>query len=563
MHLIQNKIHKRTYKMFHYLYKLFAHFLVGLSINLIIFYLVSKTEDISKKLISFNTLLVNIREITVLFSLFAVFDIVWNFYFSNTLVNTSLIYIFIICFFGDLFSVFLILLATFGTYCFIITFYETVIISSFNIIIALLIYNFSIYAKNRRHIGLHIFFAAIVASSLYLIFISFIYTNYSIFGYRIEEFSMPIIFINVFGIIIFFKVFEEAFYRGEYYEGITAKIALNIINESFPIIEKGLTEDNAFILSNLILNNIKSFDIVAITSKNKILGLSTYEKENSFIEYLKKDILRILNKKFSVNNNFNVLRTFSFGILRNDSGIIGYIIVGHIVSKYITVYEGNIVNSIAAMISEQLRIYNLNNVKRLLSAAEIKALQAQINSHFLFNALNTISYYCSCSPSTAKILINHLANYYRQNISESEQLISINKELQHVNAYIQIELARFNTLTVEYDIDESCMFKVPPFILQPIVENAIKHGVRNNLDGGIIKIIIKQSFRCYHIYVIDNGIGIPGSKLKNIFNSNNQSIGLSNINQRLISLYGIEYTLIIISRVNFGTIVHIKIPKGE
>lgn len=292
------------------------------------------------------------------------------------------------------------------------------------------------------------------------------------------------------------------------------------------------------------------------------MGISTYETENSFLEYLRKDIICILKNRFSQSSPLQVLRTFSLGILRNDNDVIGYIIVGHIVKKYTTIYEENIVNSIASMISEQLRIYNLNNIKSILSIAEIKALQAQINSHFLFNALNTISYYCTCNPVIAKKLINHLANYYRQNISESEQFISITKELQHVNAYIQIELARFNTLTVDYNIDESCIFKVPPFILQPIVENAIKHGIRHKLNGGVIKIIIKQSFNFYHIYVLDNGIGIPENKLKKIFLSSDQSIGLANVNQRLISLYNIEGAINIISRVNIGTIVHIRIPKG-
>lgn len=136
--------------MINYLYKVFAHFLFGLSINLIIFYLVSKTEDMSKKLISFNTLVANIKEITVLFSFFAIFDIVWNFYFSMSLINTSIIYIFIICFFGDVVSVLFILGIIALAYSFIIPLYQAVIINIFNIILAFIVFRFARYAKSKK-----------------------------------------------------------------------------------------------------------------------------------------------------------------------------------------------------------------------------------------------------------------------------------------------------------------------------------------------------------------------------------------------------------------------------
>ena len=198
--------------------------------------------------------------------------------------------------------------------------------------------------------------------------------------------------------------------------------------------------------------------------------------------------------------------------------------------------------------------------------AQLMAYRNQINPHFLFNALNTISYYCSVQPQTAKKLINYLADYYRQNLADPNTLISLRQELQHINAYINIEIARFgDKLKINYEIDDTAFFKVPALILQPIIENSVKHGLRSKLDGGTITITVSQDTEYFFISVHDDGIGIPEVKLASLLLDipGRKSIGLTNIHKRLMAIYGPDNGLHIDSTYGTGTTVSFKIPKQE
>jgi two-component system sensor histidine kinase LytS len=191
-------------------------------------------------------------------------------------------------------------------------------------------------------------------------------------------------------------------------------------------------------------------------------------------------------------------------------------------------------------------------------------LQAQINPHFLFNALNTIGYYCRKQPETAKRLIVHLGNYYRSNLAGNDSFVTLRKELQCVDDYVKIEMARFEgRLTVEYQIAPDCDAAVPPLILQPLVENAIKHGINPKPDGGTIRIIGKRQGETVQLTIEDDGVGInpelAGKLLE--YDPSRKSIGLSNVNSRLVSIYGPDNGLCIESRENAGTRISLMIPQ--
>lgn len=211
-------------------------------------------------------------------------------------------------------------------------------------------------------------------------------------------------------------------------------------------------------------------------------------------------------------------------------------------------------------------LYTVHQEQEQKRETQFQLLQAQINPHFLFNALNTISYYCSVQPQTAKKLINYLADYYRQNLADPNTLISLRQELQHINAYINIEIARFgDKLKINYEIDDTAFFKVPALILQPIIENSVKHGLRSKLDGGTITITVSQDTEYFFISVHDDGIGIPEVKLASLLLDipGRKSIGLTNIHKRLMAIYGPDNGLHIDSTYGTGTTVSFKIPKQE
>lgn len=386
-------------------------------------------------------------------------------------------------------------------------------------------------------------------------------------GYVLEDMVFPLLFTCSIGIGSFIGILEGFYTQQEILEGISAKTALMITNNSISILQNGLNATSASETTDIILREAETFDFVAITSLDEILGFSSYRTEDTFVKFLTNDFQRLFASSFKLpTTELDVIRSYINIPIHNDKHHVGYFCIGHILTPGITPFENTLAKGIGTMITNQITVHGIKEKAELLDKAEIKALQSQINPHFLFNALSTISYFCSQQPQTAKALINDLASYYRNNLTDANTMISIRNELQHINAYIHLEQARFgDRLKVDYDIDIEEAFQVPALILQPIVENAIKHGLYPKVSGGHILIRIEKRKGYYRITVLDDGLGIPKETLKIIFDTSipKKSIGLSNVNQRLITLYGPKNHLRIYSRVDKGTIVVMRIPYKE
>lgn len=197
--------------------------------------------------------------------------------------------------------------------------------------------------------------------------------------------------------------------------------------------------------------------------------------------------------------------------------------------------------------------------------AEMAFLQAQIKPHFLYNALNTIISFCWSDAEKAGQLLLALSEYLRGtfNFNNMNPLVSLEEELELVRSYITLEKARFEEkLNCQFQISVPHEIMVPTMIIQPIVENAIKHGILPKEEGGTVIISAIRQQSSIHITVTDDGVGIPPEKLAWIFaDSTGKSVGLTNINRRMKSLYG--HGIEIISQVNMGTTVGITIPAQE
>lgn len=405
----------------------------------------------------------------------------------------------------------------------------------------------------------------IFASSHIILLALFCYPH--TFTPSIEDCALQVMITTALGTGCFIGLIMDSYKQKDILEGLAAKIALNVTNSSISILQNGFDQNAAQKITESILQNVKSFDVVCITSNYQLLGCAACEQEQPFLDYLQRDLETLLSEKFCLNNKkLTVLTSYQALPLANDTATIGYLCVGHIVAEKMTAFETKLAEGIATMLSTHIEINQIKERTKLLANAEIKALQAQINPHFLFNALNTISYYCSVQPQTAKKLINYLADYYRQNLADPNTLISLRQELQHINAYINIEIARFgDKLKINYEIDDTAFFKVPALILQPIIENSVKHGLRSKLDGGTITITVSQDTEYFFISVHDDGIGIPEAKLASLLLDipGRKSIGLTNIHKRLMAIYGPDNGLHIDSTYGTGTTVSFKIPKQE
>lgn len=201
--------------------------------------------------------------------------------------------------------------------------------------------------------------------------------------------------------------------------------------------------------------------------------------------------------------------------------------------------------------------------------AKIKALQAQIHPHFLFNSMNVISALCKRDPLYARELLLHLSTFLRNNTSAANQtLIPIVKEMETVNAYFLLQQARFpGRFTINTMIEPNAkMALIPPFTIQPLVENAIVHGFSERGDLETIEITISKIDGKYlNISIQDNGKGIHGGKLNLIGREatpSNKGTGIAilNIRERLSLVFGSKARFLIDSEVNNGTTVMINVP---
>ena len=204
--------------------------------------------------------------------------------------------------------------------------------------------------------------------------------------------------------------------------------------------------------------------------------------------------------------------------------------------------------------------HRLQEQEKLLLAAKLEALANQINPHFLFNTLASISSLIRTQPETARMLVMKLSGLLRRLLRSTDHFVTLREELDAIDEYLHIEVIRFGPqLKVDKQVhDDTLDVIVPSLILQPLVENSIKHGLSPKVGGG--RITIKCALRDGHavIEVVDDGLGMTEDRLAHALGG---GIGLSNVNERLRTIYGAHYQLKMKSVPGAGTSVSIEIPE--
>jgi two-component system LytT family sensor kinase len=204
--------------------------------------------------------------------------------------------------------------------------------------------------------------------------------------------------------------------------------------------------------------------------------------------------------------------------------------------------------------------HRLQEQEKLLMASRLDALASQINPHFLFNTLTSISSLIRSQPETARTLIVKLSGLLRRLLRSQEHFVTLREELEAIDEYLDIESIRFGPkLRIEKAIDPDTLgLIVPSMILQPLVENSIKHGLSQKLGEGRITIRSTRERGHAVVDVIDNGIGITQIQAEGVKGS---GIGLRNVNERLRVIYGANYQLQLDSVPGGGTCARIVIPE--
>ena len=201
----------------------------------------------------------------------------------------------------------------------------------------------------------------------------------------------------------------------------------------------------------------------------------------------------------------------------------------------------------------------LEEQKRLLADARLNALTSQINPHFLFNTLNSVSSLIRTDPNKARTVVYRLSNILRRLLRKHENLNPLREELSFIDDYLEIEMVRFGEKLrfVKEIAPDTLGCLVPSMLLQPLVENSIRHGLSSKVEGGMIRISSHLGEGRLHLLVEDDGVGIPEARLAKLFE---QGIGVSNVNERLKVLFGNDYRMWIDSKPSEGTRTEIDIP---
>lgn len=368
----------------------------------------------------------------------------------------------------------------------------------------------------------------------------------------VSAIAAPMIIANSFGAALFMSILQDRKAIFEKFSATFSRRALTIADRSVGILSNGFNTENAEKIARIIYEETK-VGAVAITDQEKILAFvgigDDHHKPNTPISSQstldsmeKNDIIYLDGAERPYQ--CSIAKDCKLGSaliipLRAGKEVIGTIKLYEPKRKLFSTANMSMAEGIAQLLSSQILYGDYQQQQALLAQAEIKLLHAQVNPHFLFNALNTISAITRRDPDKARELIQNLSHFFRSNLKQNINTVTLKEELAHVNSYLSIEKARFtDRLEVEIDIQPELLdIKLPSFTLQPLVENAIKHGISNVLEGGKVHIYSEAHPQGHLITVEDNAGSFEPPK------ENHSGLGLEIVDKRLTNQFGRDAAL--------------------
>ncbi|KOS63917.1 sensor histidine kinase [Lysinibacillus sp. FJAT-14222] len=390
--------------------------------------------------------------------------------------------------------------------------------------------------------------------------------------------ALPMIFMNAFGILIFFIIIKTFIDEEERTKALQTHQAFSIAQQTIEHFRKGLNEESCHTVAEIIKKEIK-VDAVAITDTNGILAHVGVGEDHHLIH---RGIMTALTKRVLVEGRI-ITATSAKAIncphdgcslsaaivlpLKVQHKTVGTLKLYFINASSLTGVKKELAEGLSRLFSSQLEYAEIEQQRKLLKDAEIKALQAQVHPHFFFNSLNTISSLIRTDADEARALLIKLSTFFRSNLQGARQmLIPLKNEIDHVEAYLSIEQTRFpNRYDVQFHLDESLFdVQIPPFTLQPLVENAIYHAFKNRKEGKIY-VRVQRINNKLLLLTEDNGCGMRKEQVKQLGKTIMQSeqgtgTALWNIYQRIHEIYGTEADFHISSTLDVGTKIMIQLP---
>ncbi|NOH65510.1 sensor histidine kinase [Vibrio rotiferianus] len=388
----------------------------------------------------------------------------------------------------------------------------------------------------------------------------------------VSAIAAPMIIANSVGAALFMSILQDRKTIFEKYSATFSRRALSIADRSVGILSNGFNSENADKIARIIYEETK-VGAVAITDQEKILAFvgigddhhrpNTPISSQSTLDSMEKNDIIYLDGS-ERPYQCSLAKGCKLGSaliipLRAGKEVVGTIKLYEPKRKLFSTANMSMAEGIAQLLSSQILYGDYQQQQTLLAQAEIKLLHAQVNPHFLFNALNTISAITRRDPDKARELIQNLSHFFRSNLKQNINTVTLKEELAHVNSYLSIEKARFtDRLEVEIDIEPELLdIKLPSFTLQPLVENAIKHGISNMLEGGKVKIYSQAHPQGALITVEDNAGSYEPPK------ENHSGLGMEIVDKRLSNQFGRDSALKITSQQHQFTKMSFIIPHSR
>lgn len=391
--------------------------------------------------------------------------------------------------------------------------------------------------------------------------------------------AMPMIILNTFGAAIFVQIINIVFRHGTKQDSVKAQHILDIANLTVSHLRSGLTLESAQETAKIIHAHVSAAAVAITDNINVLAHVGAGADHHLAGKKIRTDsTLHVLaegepifldsNKKIGCNHKGCPFTSAAVVPLHQNGEIVGTLKLYGTRKKQLDLLSFEIAKGLANLCSTQLELEEIQIKEQMLAHAEIRRLQAQINPHFLFNSLNTVTSFCRTNPNRARELLLELSKYMRKNLDSSRGYVPLHEELAQLHSYLAIEQARFGErIKVELHVEDECQdWPIPPLIIQPLVENSVKHGILGREEGGTVTVSIHCENDQMFISIKDDGVGMSGEQLEHInkkkrIDSREEGIGVRNCIQRLEQIYGPQYKMIINSEEGKGTEINFQVPK--
>ncbi|SUQ00628.1 autolysin sensor kinase [Yersinia ruckeri] len=385
----------------------------------------------------------------------------------------------------------------------------------------------------------------------------------------VENIALPMMITNTIGAAMFMRILLDRRAIFEKYTTAFSAKALQIAARPEGLLRHGFDQQNSMRVARILYEEL-GVGAVAITDREKLLAFigtgSDHHIVGSAITSNHTHRAIEMNQVVYADGNAvaytcSISPTCKLGstlvipLRGEEHRVIGTIKLYEPKTKLFSSINRTLGEGIAHLLSAQILAGKFEHQKQLLAQSEIKLLHAQVNPHFLFNALNTLSVVIRRDPNHARKLVLSLSTFFRKNLKRSHDIVTLSDEIEHVNAYLEIEKARFaDRLSVNIHLPDHVLeARLPAFSLQPIVENAIKHGISQMFNNGQITLRGKLQDDILTLDVEDNA-GLYQPKL------GGDGLGMNLVDRRIKVRYGDQYGVTVNCEAEKFTRITIKVP---